>query len=136
MPAPLRFLIVGTFTATPKGDRITVSGERMADVMGRLPLTAHVKVEDKLGAGGGRTYALGLGSPRALRIADVIAGHEPLKTLAEIATALARPRDAIDVAKAIERVKSVVGDGPLASALASLSVGPTTTTTTTTTTST
>lgn len=138
MPAPLRFLIVGTFTATPKGDRITVSGERMADVMAKLPLTVPLQVEDKLGSGGMRSYALKLGSPRALRIADVCAEHEPLKTLAEIATALARPRDAIDVGKAIEKVKSVVGDGPLARTLSALSAeaaaSATTTTTTTSTT--
>lgn len=120
MPAPLRFLVVGTFTAAPKGDRITVSGERMADVMARLPMTAQLQVEDKLGDGRARSYALKLASPRALRIADVCADHEPLRTLGDIATSLARPRDAIDVPKAIEKVRAAVGEGPLTRALASL----------------
>jgi type VI secretion system protein ImpC len=121
MPAPLRFLVVGTFTAAPRGDRITVSGERMADVMARLPMSAQLVVDDKLGDGKPRTYALELGSPRALRIADVCADHEPMRTLADIATALARPRDAIDVPTAIARVKAAVGEGSLTRALASLS---------------
>ncbi|MBC8069795.1 MAG: hypothetical protein IAG13_15770, partial [Deltaproteobacteria bacterium] len=106
MAAPLRFLVVGTFTATPRGHRITVSGERMADVMAKLPMSAELVVDDRLGDGKPRSYTLKLGSPRALRIADVCADHEPLRSLADVATALARPRDAIDVPAAIAKVKS------------------------------
>ncbi|MBX7078595.1 MAG: hypothetical protein K1X88_05340 [Nannocystaceae bacterium] len=124
MPAPLRFLFVGPFTAAPKGERITVSGERMADVMARLPLRTDVRVTDRLGAGGERSYAMQLASARALRIADVIAGHAPLSQLAEIATALVRPTGAITIEQAVEQVRRLAGDGPLARALSELDASP------------
>lgn len=125
MAGPLRFLFVGQFTAQPSGERVTVSGERMADVMARLKLRTAVVVADRLGNAGQRTYELQLGSARALRVADVIADHQPLAALAEIATALVRPGNAISIDDAIARVEQVVGAGPLSRALAALQQPPT-----------
>ena len=84
----LRFLFVGRFSQSPKGDRITVSGDRMADVMARLDLRASVEVADRLGSAPTRRYEIELSSARALRVADVWGAHEPLRSLGEIATAL------------------------------------------------
>jgi len=119
MPA-LRFLFVGRFSQSPKGDRITVSGERMADVMARLDLRAVIEIADRLGADPTRRYELKLGSARALRVADVCGDLEPLKSLAEIAAALVKSPGAIGLADAVAKVRAVVGDGALAQALAAL----------------
>jgi hypothetical protein len=120
MPAPLRFLFVGRFTSSPSGQRVTVSGERMADVMARLDLKATVEIPDHLGTAPVRRYEVELGSARALRAADVVAATEPLRALTEIATALVRPGGALGLDDAIAKVRALVGDGPLVTALAAL----------------
>ncbi len=121
----LRFLFVGRFSGSPKGDRITVSGERMADVMARLELHAVVEVADRLGSAPSRRYDLKLSSARALRVADVWAEHEPLRSLAEVATSLVRPQAAIRLTEAIDRVRTLVGEGALVQALIALEPPPT-----------
>lgn len=120
MPEALRFLFVGRFSPAPKGERITVSGERMADVMKRLDLRAVVEVADRLGALPSRRYELELSSARALRVADVCADIEPLRSLAEIANGLVRSSGALALPDAIARVRTLVGDGPLTLALGEL----------------
>jgi hypothetical protein len=116
----LRFLFVGRFSQSPQGARITVSGERMADVMARLDLRAAVEIPDQLGSQPTRRFELPLGSARALRVADVCASLEPLAGLGEIAKALAKPQGAIGLADAIAKVRALVGDGPLVHALSAL----------------
>lgn len=116
----LRFLFVGRFSQSPKGDRITVSGDRMADVMARLDLRASVEVADRLGSAPTRRYELELSSARALRVADVWGAHEPLRSLGDIATALVRPSATMPLAEAIAKVRALVGDGALVDALTAL----------------
>lgn len=116
----LRFLFVGRFSQSPKGDRITVSGDRMADVMARLDLRASVEVADRLGSAPTRRYELELSSARALRVADVWGAHEPLRSLGEIATALVRPSATMSLTDAIAKVRALVGDGALVDALTAL----------------
>jgi hypothetical protein len=120
----LRFLFVGRFSQSPKGDRITVSGDRMADVMARLDLRASVEVADRLGSAPTRRYELELSSARALRVADVWGAHEPLRSLGDIATALVRPSATMSLADAIAKVRALVGDGALVDALTALQPAP------------
>lgn len=124
MAGPLRFLFVGRFTSSPSGQRVTVSGERMADVMARLDLRATVEIADHLGGQPSRRFAVELASARALRVGDVVAATEPLRSLAEIATALVRPGGAMSLDDAITKVRALVGDGPMVTALESIRPKP------------
>lgn len=125
--APLRWIFAGSFTAKPNGAITVVSGSRLADVMAKLSPVAKVEIEDRLGSARTRSFELQFGRPRALRVQDVVADQSPLKELAEIATALSRPRDAMSIDDAVKRIVAIVGDGALARAVAATTATTTST---------
>lgn len=109
----VRWLIAGIFSPSPAGRAFTVSGERFSDVLAGCNVRLDVDVADHLGAGGTRTFELAFTRPRDFRVDHVVGQQPTLQALREIADALERPRDPISRSTAVDRVRGLVGEGPL-----------------------
>ncbi len=108
-----RWLVAGTFTTSPSGRKVGVSGERFATVMKSLGVDAAVTLPTTLGESVSGPVPLQFARPRMFRVEDVVDAIEPLQKLAALAKALTKETDlAPEVIKA--RVERVVGSGGLA----------------------
>ena len=112
--APLRWLIVGSFSATPTGRITPVSGERFSNVMKKVGPKLGIDVTDRIGADTSRHVELSFSRLREFRAPDVIAADDTLRQLDELAGRLEKGKAAGDPAAAVERI---AGPGVLASAL-------------------
>jgi hypothetical protein len=111
---PLRWLIVGPFSAAPTGRITPVSGERFSTVMGKVGATIGIDVADHIGSESRRRIELSFPRLRAFRAADIIAADDLLRQLEGLADRLGEGRGAGDPAAAVERI---VGPGQLSAAL-------------------
>jgi hypothetical protein len=108
-----RWLAAATFTTSPTGQKVPVSGERFATVMKRLSVDAAVMLPESLGDAALGPVPLQFNRPRTFRVDDVIDAVEPLRKLRDLAQALTKEQDlAPEVVRA--RVERIVGKGGLA----------------------
>lgn len=108
-----RWLAAATFTTSPTGQKVPVSGERFATVMKRLGVDAAVMLPESLGDAAGGPVPLQFTRPRTFRVEDVVEAVEPLRKLRDLAQALTKEQDlAPEVVRA--RVERIVGKGGLA----------------------
>ncbi|MEM6293910.1 MAG: type VI secretion system contractile sheath large subunit [Myxococcota bacterium] len=108
-----RWLVAGTFTTSPSGRKVSVSGERFATVMKSLGVDAAVTLPTTLGESVSGPVPVQFTRPRMFRVDDVVDAIEPLQKLAALAKALTKESDlAPEVVKA--RVERIVGPGGLA----------------------
>lgn len=108
-----RWLAAATFTTSPTGQKVPVSGERFATVMKRLSVDAAVMLPESLGDAAGGPVPLQFTRPRMFRVEDIVEAVEPLRKLRDLAQALTKEQDlAPEVVRA--RVERIVGKGGLA----------------------
>lgn len=109
---PLRWLVVGPFSAEPGARKFSVAGERFATVMSGVGPEAEVEVPDRIGSAATKTIAVTFGKLTSFRVADVVSASPDLARLAALADRLGKADDAI------ARVKAEVGPGRLLDELA------------------
>lgn len=108
-----RWLAAATFTTSPTGQKVPVSGERFATVMKRVGVDAAVMLPESLGDAALGPVPLQFNRPRTFRVEDVVEAVEPLRKLRDLAQALTKEQDlAPEVVRA--RVERIVGKGGLA----------------------
>ncbi len=112
--APLRWLIVGSFSAAPTGRITPVSGERFSNVMKKVGPKLGIDVADRIGADTLRHVELSFSRLRDFRAADVIAADDTLRQLDELASRLDKGKATGDPAAAVERI---AGPGVLSKTL-------------------
>lgn len=121
--APLRWLIVGSFSATPTGRITPVAGERFSNVMKKVGARIGLDVTDRIGDATSRHLDLTFTRLRDFRSSDVIAQDDTLRQLDELATRLSKGKPAGDPAAAVERIadtgvlaRTLRGEAPPAAA--------------------
>lgn len=114
---PLRWLLVAPFSTNPSGRVTTASGERFARVMAKVGPHADVELPTGLGSAIRGTVTLAFERPRDFRMAEVAKRVEPLAKLTAIADELRR---GTAPSAALDKVRAVVGEGPLVTALVGL----------------
>jgi len=112
-------LVAGAFGPTPSGERFRLSPTSYAAVLQARGLHAETEIDDRLGAGARRRFALSFPSLKSFQTAEVIAADPTLRELLALGASLGQG-DATkrpEAAAAIERVVALVGDGKLAASL-------------------
>ncbi len=121
----VRWLVAGAFGPSPTGERFGVSPASFPAVLQARGLHAEVEIDDRLGAGPRRTFALSFPTLKSFHTAEVIAVDPLLRDLLALGASLGQG-DATkrpEAAAAVERVVALVGEGRLSAALrAKLSV--------------
>ena len=114
--ARFRVRAIGAFSPKPAGRRLPLSAAGFGEAMASAGLAAEVSVPDRLGGQKERKLALAFARPRAFSLAEVVAAVPELAKLRTLAEALGAGTTTPEVA--LGQVKELVGEGPLARALA------------------
>jgi len=112
--ARVRFWVVAAATAAPAGRRFAVNDDRFQQELSAATAQVSVTVPDRLGPGPTRTISIAFGKLRGFQAASLPAAVPLLNSLKALAESPGSPESAA------AKVRELVGEGPLAAAVASV----------------
>ncbi len=116
--ARFRIRLLGAFSPVPGGRRLMVSSASFAEALAAAALRVEVTVPDRLGVDAARIIVIHFDKLRSFTTAEVVGAVPVLAALRELGERLAAGTTTAEAA--IEGVRELVGDGPIARSLASM----------------